>query len=447
MVNSDNVKDCDHSFTREPTTEELTLLGLSSSPSKDLPRLSERIKRESLIDRILGRLGLKVDDLSRTQFGNNTKSFILKCERCETHTETDDKAMFLAGTDPLPKGAGPLKVVFCINVASADMDSALLMANRVAAMKLARSSDESLASLIPRIYAWSDGSQQGSNNRQPWCIMEYMPGVPLVACWENLNLDRRILAGANMAKVLARLQSIELPKTDKSFGAFNFSDYYDHNSSLLIGETCFRQGGPFKSTRQLYLDGYTSSGYDALHEKAPRLKQWKGYSVDNTERDAVDLGEALQQLRTKFGGGDFAAGLVAGFESTPVFIHGDFDVHNILIDPATMEIKAVLDFEFTQAGPSLDEYFQSLVHFNCLYMGSRFMSDQPEEEKRVKLCHAMMHKDPPALPGDAEESLKLQAAFVQACKDAGVKGPWSIEADVADRQANLYWHANEAKGS
>jgi Ser/Thr protein kinase RdoA (MazF antagonist) len=38
-------------------------------------------------------------------------------------------------------------------------------------------------------------------------------------------------------------------------------------------------------------------------------------------------------------------------------VHGDFDLMNFLFDPETLQITAILDYDFSHVASPLDEYF------------------------------------------------------------------------------------------
>lgn len=132
-----------------------------------------------LVHAVLGRLGLELVEPLRTKTGNNTTSFVLTCRRRSSGPVTDaDVCFFEAGTDPVPPvyADSEIKVVFSTSVVVPDMDHKLLVANRVAAMKLARDSGDMLARLVPKVYGWSDGRSGAIGNGRTWCLMEFLPG-------------------------------------------------------------------------------------------------------------------------------------------------------------------------------------------------------------------------------------------------------------------------------
>ena len=156
--------------TREPTNEELELLGLSKSQD------------HAFIDDILQQLGRRLVSARRTTEGNNTTTFILstKVSTKEGGTQTERPAFYVAGTEAIPSvdGEAELKMVFSTSLLQEDMDQKLLVANRVAAMQLVRQHGSYAGSLTPAVYAWSDGNHSHVRPDQTWCLMEFKEGQP-----------------------------------------------------------------------------------------------------------------------------------------------------------------------------------------------------------------------------------------------------------------------------
>lgn len=112
------------------------------------------------------------------------------------------------------------------------------------------------------------------------------------------------------------------------------------------------------------------------------------------------------------------------------FIHGDFGNLNILVDPATKEITAVLDFEFSQSGPFHDEYFQGLIDYFLLAEGTR---ESPTNLSRAlqALSLSPSSAPPPAsLNVESHPDFLLAESLILHLHAAGAKGPWTAPASL-----------------
>lgn len=153
-----------------------------------------------------------------------------------------------------------------------------------------------------------------------------MEGVPLIALWEELPLERKAVVMGGVAKIWSALQAIRLPKTHKPFGCFSFADPTSKASEVVVGESVFHYGGPFATTEQQYLQGVMRYQYEALATKAPRLNGWHGTAVTLGDGKQCDLGDAVAKLWEKIKADPkFAHSLTDGFGDSPAsFTHGDF---------------------------------------------------------------------------------------------------------------------------
>lgn len=103
-----------------------------------------------------------------------------------------------------------------------------------------------------------------------------------------------------------------------------------------------------------------------------------------------------------------------------------------------LRLDSLTQFEFAQAGPPIDEYFQSLPSQDMIFLGDRpSMRGGDGAAKRDLLLQGA------TLPPDANEDLKQSYAYISAFREAGVFGPWSLNPEVLKRQAGLYWFGYE----
>ncbi|MEU0027124.1 phosphotransferase [Streptomyces sp. NPDC006335] len=71
-----------------------------------------------------------------------------------------------------------------------------------------------------------------------------------------------------------------------------------------------------------------------LHETAPNALEADAHQADAHQTDAPEG---------------------AAFEAGKVLVHGDFGPHNVLLDPATRAVTAVVDWEFAHVGDPLED--------------------------------------------------------------------------------------------
>ncbi|KAK0559523.1 hypothetical protein OC844_004357 [Tilletia horrida] len=80
------------------------------------------------------------------------------------------------------------------------------------------------------------------------------------------------------------------------------------------------------------------------------------------------------------------AELEAGRWGRPVFVHGDFDLHNTLIDTDTFELTGIVDFEFARAAPAWAEHFDGFTALGHVHYGP-----EDDDEATRKLGEALLH--------------------------------------------------------
>ncbi|KAL8286682.1 hypothetical protein RQP46_004210 [Phenoliferia psychrophenolica] len=284
-----------------------------------------------------------------------------------------------AGTSPLPTTA-TFAAVFRTSVKNEDMDPDLLAANQVAALKLVRDAAGEAAKVVPRVYAWSTTV----HGREPWSLMEFKEGVPLSSVWDDYSHTEKVALMPSLATLLASLQSTPLPSAPLPIGSFGFEDATDLDSPVTIVESQFHYGGPYATPRDLYR-GIILSQWEALRNKAPRLEGWRGWSFECHEGNL-----------------------------------------NVLVDPATKEITAILDFEFSQCGPFHDEYFQGLIDYSLLQEGTRTHDATPAALALQPFSlHPTPTDAPDSLDGGAKDDFLIGQALALSLHAAGAKGPWT----------------------
>ncbi|KAH6651534.1 hypothetical protein BKA67DRAFT_571159 [Truncatella angustata] len=142
-----------------------------------------------------------------------------------------------------------------------------------------------------------------------------------------------------MASIYKCITSYKLPSSIKGFGGLG----YDNKGELIVGPIIFDFGGPWAS-------------YDEMYKKAmdKQLALADGSALfDGWRRNG--LRERLEMFRAE-GMGDILAKVT---DKTPTLVHGDFDLLNMMFDPATNTITGLLDFDFAHIASPADEFFYS----------------------------------------------------------------------------------------
>jgi len=121
------------------------------------------------------------------------------------------------------------------------MSMANRVENEVAIISLASAALSGLhPAVVPRVYGW--GSAAG-NSEQGWILQELMPGSPLDAAFDAMALEQKRKIFAQMAEVLTRLQTFQLPESITDFGGVTF----DNAGQIVSAEMPTVGAGPWDS--------------------------------------------------------------------------------------------------------------------------------------------------------------------------------------------------------
>lgn len=99
-------------------------------------------------------------------------------------------------------------------------------------------------------------------------------------------------------------------------------------------------------------------------------------------------------------------------------------------------------FEFAQAAPAMDEFFQCFPKY-LLFEGRRNRPLDEAKATEYDIRQGQLLRDPPPVGDGAPGRTIVTSRFVEALKRQDVKGPWNLPPDAADRQASLYWYPYE----
>ncbi|PWY95632.1 hypothetical protein BO94DRAFT_620035 [Aspergillus sclerotioniger CBS 115572] len=254
--------------------------------------------------------------------------------------------------------------------------------NEVVAMGLARRGLDSfkpgLGDIIPSVYGFC--ARPDREGDLPWVVMEVKSGVGLDEVFGELEVEMKDDVMGQVADVFAGLRcAVSLGGVG---GGVTRGEPWGRYEDLLKGRLRHELG-------------------DA--EKSVVIRGWKGNGVR----------ERLEGLIERFTLSESGLGL--GLEER-VLVHGDFTMNNILIDPTTNKLTALLDFDFACIAHPAHEFLVSLQD-----LGGNIMGPYGEDPTEGKLSQAL-------LSGDFSEDVSGDLWWIgktlnEKLKERGVRRP------------------------
>ncbi|KAI0429806.1 kinase-like domain-containing protein [Xylaria sp. FL1042] len=213
--------------------------------------------------------------------------------------------------------------------------------------------------VVPRVFGWSSASR----DHPGWILEELMPGVPLAEAFDKtMSLDQKKEILAQMARLLKALQNYPLPESIKGWGGVTFDD-----SGAIVSASLTSVGaGPWSS----FEDSYRGRLKIALSKADinPYLQGWRANGVRERVNAFIEHGLAAQ-----------FSDLASKHDRT--IIHADFTTDNILYDPATGYITALLDYDFASILHPAYEFFRSFNSTGGRLSG--WLGDTTPQEKEA----------------------------------------------------------------
>lgn len=226
--------------------------------------------------------------------------------------------------------------------------------NEVGMMYLFRQalSKSDLVHLVPEVYGW--GSAEYG---QGYILQEFKVGVPLDEFYQSVSSEDKPAILEQMAKILDYMQKYKLPNSIKLLGGVSLTE----DGQFVSGPLTTLSAGPFGTYAELYqamIHQQLSSS-----DQSPILQGWQEDSI-RTRLETFSL-QGIAQL-------------IDEYEQSPrVIVHSDFSkfiaysiryistnwsspaMNNILIDPNTKQLTALLDFDWSFVGSPGDEFLRS----------------------------------------------------------------------------------------
>ncbi|OJJ42009.1 hypothetical protein ASPZODRAFT_20876 [Penicilliopsis zonata CBS 506.65] len=244
--------------------------------------------------------------------------------------------------------------------------------NEVAAMFLARKGLDNfqagLGDLVPSIYAFC--SKPSLPGDLPWALVEYKVGVPLDEFFDSQSEVRRESIIEQVSDVISGLQNCPLPPGVDSYGGLGVA-----KDGIISAEMTITRGGPWSTYEMLLKARLEHELHDA--DMSPVIKGWQENGVR----------QRLQSLIDKF---------KLSVPEQKALVHGDLTMNNMLINPETSKLTALLDFDFASIAHPVHEFLVSLQDLGCNIMGP-----YGEDPTNGKLSQALLSGNFSAdIPGD-----------------------------------------------
>ncbi|KAK2758250.1 hypothetical protein FQN54_004095 [Arachnomyces sp. PD_36] len=313
----------------------------------------------SLMRNEFGRQAVRISSI-----GRDSNNFVHLIELAESVSQpaTSSPAALKPGSSSLPAGAG--KVVIRISNPQAMLNEDVRVENEVAAMCLMR---EALSTykdkLIPDTYAWCPSTDGGYG----WILQEYMGGTQLDKEFHSLDgsLKQDILH--QIAAVFKLIQSYTVPESVKGYGGLAFNE----SGRIVTGPTTIPCGGSFSEFHEMYTQMLRRQLIES--DTSERITGWRRDGLrDRLERflangieECVVRNSTPRQTLVHGDYSEFAR--IAYFKSTQA--DHTLDTFNMLFDPKSNRLTALLDFDLAHIATPADEYFYSFRTVGALLVG------------------------------------------------------------------------------
>jgi len=329
------------------------------------------------------------------------------------------------GTMAVPDGATEF-IMRLTNPDAEGMHSDTRVENEVAMISLAATALGGFEPrIVPSVYGWGTAA----HSAQGWILQERMPGTPVDETFGSMSLEEKKGILEQMAKILHALQSFRIPDTITKYGGVTFDD-----TGAMVSTAMTSVGsGPWSSYEAFFHEKLERALQAA--DRNPYIKGWHANGV----RQRLDA--FLQR------------GITAQFASLQdkddrSIVHADFTPSNVLYNPTTKQITALLDYDFTCILHPSYEFLRSFSGIGGQFQG---WSDI-ESSEQTALRDAKLHGFPSPLPENTADGVAwdVAKAWEDALEKLHVKRPRTMGgiekvADVdAVLRSTLPWRVNNS---
>ncbi|KAH9222213.1 hypothetical protein DL95DRAFT_354443 [Leptodontidium sp. 2 PMI_412] len=336
-----------------------------------------------------------------------------------TNNKNNPQQSLQPGCVPVPEGTTTL-LLRLTNADAEGLHQSTRVENEVSMLNLATSALATIKpSIIPRVYGWSTASSPTS---QGWILQEFMPGSPLDESLPSMSTAQKKNIFTQIATILKGLQDFKVPESITGFGGVTFN----HEGGIVSAQMTTVGAGPWGS----YEDFFRGRIHAALREadQNPYIQGWRANGI----RDRLDA-FVNDGLATRFDS--------LGCRNERVITHLDFTPNNILFDPATHNITALLDWDFSAILHPIHEFLNSFSGFGESLQGyspSESADDASIRDAKIHGFSSVLSAQPEcdSEKGSRWENLKT---WEEALEYADVKRPSTMQGveDVADVEALL----------
>ncbi|KAI1426792.1 kinase-like domain-containing protein [Xylaria sp. FL1777] len=332
------------------------------------------------------------------------------------------------GSVPIPAGTSEF-ILRLSNPDAADMHQQTRVQNEVGLLNLAGAALEHLEpAVVPFVFGWGGAS---SEEGPGWILQELMPGTPLHSAFRGtMSLEQKRGVLSQMAALLKALQDYALPGSITGWGGVTF----DESGTIVSAPMSSVGAGPWCSLEECFRGRLQAALRQA--DASPLLRGWR----DNGVRERVDA-FVERGLSAQF--------LDLTSKEDRTIVHADLTPDNLLYDPATGRITALLDYDFAGILHPGYEFFRSFGHSGGRLLG--WTGDAtPLEQEALALRSAKLTgrfpsplPAPVASPNGPQVDWELARAWEDELQKLDVKRPSTIRgidkvADVEEVLGSLY---------
>ncbi|KAI1306626.1 hypothetical protein F5Y03DRAFT_354001 [Xylaria venustula] len=273
--------------------------------------------------------------------------------------------------------------------------------NEVAMISLASAALKSFQPpVVPSVYAWGSAATEASHG---WIIQQLMPGKSVDESFGSMTLEQKKVILSQKAALLKALQDYQLPDSITGYGGVT----YDEGGRMISAAMTSVGAGPwptyeasFKSRLEVALRRADANPYiQGWHAKGIRER------LDNFVKHGLPNQFQFLQAQDKS------------------IVHADFTTNNLLFDPASLRITALIDYDFSCIMHHSYEFLRSFDGAGGQFRG--WSGDETSEQ--AVLRNAKLHGFPSPLPLTTGVDWEVAKAWEDALEKQCVKRPRTIE--------------------
>ncbi|KAI1360899.1 hypothetical protein F5Y08DRAFT_331249 [Xylaria arbuscula] len=255
--------------------------------------------------------------------------------------------------------------------------------NEVAMINLAAAALNSFQpSVVPSVYAWGSAATEAA---QGWIIQQLMPGKSVDESFGSMTLDQKKAILSQKAALLKALQDYQLPDSITGYGGVT----YDEGGRIISAAMPTLR----RADANPYIKGWHANG---IRER-----------LDNFVKHG--LPSQFQFLQAP--------------DNSILTILQRVATNNLLFDPASLRITALLDFDFSCIMHHSYEFLRSFDGAGGQFRG--WSGDETSEQ--AVLRNAKLHGFPSPLPLTTGVNWEVAKAWEDELERQSVKRPRTIE--------------------